>query len=290
MWEIATICDELAGVGTQAQSEESSSDSLPSQLPGKLSKIEREAFIAARVIGELLTAGAKPETIAVLLRTNEHCRQFEEVLSAYGIPVASRSGRIFPDNLVSRQIEALLAVLDNPRQDIPLLSTMVGPFAPNPFTSEELARIGQTTFDFIEDEEGNDKSSTSGHRKVTGFFHDRLRYFCKSNLFSDIAKKMKLFDARMKRWRMLATELNARELLDTIFLESDYVPYISRGDLGASHYKELEQLVALFESPDRPHNFGVRSMLAQLQKALGQPFIEDKESSKTLVELSLIHI
>ena len=289
MWEIATICDELAGVGTQAQSEESSSDSLPSQLPGKLSKIEREAFIAARVIGELLTAGAKPETIAVLLRTNEHCRQFEEVLSAYGIPVASRSGRIFPDNLVSRQIEALLAVLDNPRQDIPLLSTMVGPFAPNPFTSEELARIGQTTFDFIEDEEGNDKSSTSGHRKVTGFFHDRLRYFCKSNLFSDIAKKMKLFDARMKRWRMLATELNARELLDTIFLESDYVPYISRGDLGASHYKELEQLVALFESPDRPHNFGVRSMLAQLQKALGQPFIEDKESSKTLVE-GAVHV
>jgi len=53
---------------------------------------------------------------------------------------------------------------------------------------------------------------------------------------------MKQFDARMKRWRMLATELDARELLDIIFLESDYVPYITRGDLGASHYRELEQL------------------------------------------------
>lgn len=285
LWEIATNCDNLDDGVAQAQDEEDSSDSLTPELPGKMSKVESEAFIAARVIGELLDAGAKPETIAVLLRTNDHCRQFEEVLSAYGIPVASRSGRIFPDNLVSRQVEALLAVLDNPRQDIPLISTMVGPFAPVPFTSEELANIGQTTFNFNDEE--NDKSGTKGTRGVTGFFHDRLRFFCKTNLSSDIAEKMKQFDARMKRWRMLATELDARELLDTIFLESDYVPYITRGDLGASHYRELEQLTALFEPPDRTGSFGVRSMLAQLQKALGQSLKDDDES--TLVD-GAVHV
>jgi len=52
-------------------------------------------------------------------------------------------------------------------------------------------------------------------------------------------------------------------------------------------YRELEQLIALFEPPDRTGSFGVRSMLAQLQKALGQSLKDDDES--TLVD-GAVHV
>lgn len=288
-WEIATNIKELDSDDDRAEDEATTSDSPPLELTVDMpdSKAKAEALMAARVIGELLDAGAKPESIAILLPTNDHCRQFEEVLSASGITVASRSGRIFPDNLVSRQVEALLAVLDNPQQDIPLLSTMIGPFAPEPFTSEELARIGQEEIMFDHSEKKDDHGEDIDKR-VNVFFHDRLRHLCKRAKASDIAIKYDLFTERMKKWRMLATELNARELLDTIFLESDYLPYISRGELGPSHYRELEQLIALFETPDRPNSFGIRSMLDQLRKALGEP-IKDETESRGLAE-GAVHV
>ncbi len=275
-WEIATFTDDIDLAEDDAQDDARAAD-LSVDMPD--TKTKTEAFIAARAIGDLLDAGAKPESIAVLLPTNDYCRQYEEVLSACGIPVASRSGRIFPDNLVSRQIEALLAVLDNPRQDIPLLSAMVGPFAPEPFTSEELAQIGLEDVDFNGATEDSERG-TDVSRRVTIFFHDRLRHFCEREPSSQIAAKCALFDARMKRWRMLATELNPRELLDAIFLESDYPAYIAQGTLGASHYRELEQLIGLFESFDRTEHCGVRSMLAQLRKALGKPIQDETESGE----------
>lgn len=278
-WEIATYTDDIDPGEDDTQGEATPDIARAAEQSVEMpdSKTKTEAFIAARVIGELLDAGAKPESIAVLLPTNDFCRQYEEVLSACGVPVASRSGRIFPDNLVSRQVEALLAVLDNPQQDIPLLSAMIGPFAPDPFTSEELAHIGQEEVDFG-DEESGDQSNAGGNKRINVFFHDRLRHFCKRNPASVIAGKRERFDARMERWRMLATELSARELLDTMFLESDYPAYIAQGTFGASHYGELEQLVGLFESSDRSENYGVRSMLSRLRKALGKPIQDDLES------------
>ncbi|MGI6508842.1 MAG: UvrD-helicase domain-containing protein [Saccharofermentanales bacterium] len=269
-WEIATFVDD---VDTDEDNE--LDQDLTIEMPD--TKTKTEAFIAARMIGELLDAGAKPESIAVLLPTNDSCRQYEEVLSATGIPVASRSGRIFPDNLVSRQVEALLAILDNPRQDIPLLSVLIGPFAPEPLTSEELARIGQEEID-VDDREKKYEPEDDPDRRVNIFFHDRLRHFCKREPSSVIANKQRAFAERTQRWRILATELNAREFLDTVFLETDYPTYIARGIYGASHYRELEQLIGLFESSDRPENFGVRSMLSRLRKALGKPIQDDLES------------
>ncbi len=282
-WEIATHVDDINAEEDDAQDRE-----LTVETPDTKAKIE--AFIAARAIGELLDAGAKPESIAVLLPTNDYCRQYEEVLSACGIPVASRSGLIFPDNLVSRQVEALLAVLDNPRQDIPLISVMIGPFAPDPFTSEELARIGQEEVDFgrFDHQARDDEPYEDSDKRIDIFFHDRLRHLCIREPSSTIANKQRLFDERMKRWRMLATELDARELLDTVFLESDYPTYIARGMLGSSHYRELEQLIGLFESSDRPNSFGVRSMLSQLRKALGKP-IQDDLGSGGLVD-GAVHV
>ncbi len=109
-----------------------------------LSQTEQEAVMAAGIIQNLLTNGAAPESIAVLLPTNDNCRVYGDILKAYHIPIVTRTGPVFPDNPVTRQVEALLALLDNPLQDIPLINTLMGPFVPEPFTEEELVVLAGT--------------------------------------------------------------------------------------------------------------------------------------------------
>ena len=109
-----------------------------------LSQTEQEAVMAADIIQNLLTNGAAPESIAVLLPTNDNCRVYGDILKAYHIPIVTRTGPVFPDNPVTRQVEALLELLDNPLQDIPLINTLMGPFVPEPFTEEELVALAGT--------------------------------------------------------------------------------------------------------------------------------------------------
>ncbi len=109
-----------------------------------LSQTEQEAVMAADIIQDLLANGAAPESIAVLLPTNDNCRVYGDILKAYHIPIVTRTGPVFPDNPVTRQVEALLALLDNPLQDIPLINTLMGPFVLEPFTEEELVELAGT--------------------------------------------------------------------------------------------------------------------------------------------------
>lgn len=281
VWEIASHTDAGAAIEEISVAEETEPVSLPTDLPPDIprSAIKIEAWMAARIIGNLLDAGAKPEAIAILLPTNDYCRIYEDVLLSFGIPVTSRSGKTFPDNLVSRQVEALLSVLDNPRQDNPLLSVMIGPFAPDPFTGEELITIAREDACPAGSASSEDRSGEeSAGQRATAFFHDRLRHLCARDSLSPLSGKVRTFNERMDRWRILATELNAGEWLDTVFLESDYPSYIARGPLGASHYAELEQLADWLGASGQAGRPGVRAMLHRLRESLNRPVRLDAEA------------
>ncbi|HZK29175.1 MAG TPA: UvrD-helicase domain-containing protein, partial [Clostridia bacterium] len=251
VWEIATRVDDDLKEQLESEPEDLLDDlDVPSSLR------EYEACMAARIIGELIDEGINPGQIAVLLPTNDNCRDYEEVLTRYGIPVTSRSGKIFPDNLVSRQIEALLSILDNPRQDIPLLSTLIGPFAPEPWNPEELLAIavaGAAPGDEINKEK-------KSHRIA---FHEQFFALCGDDR-NPLADKARGFMTQVDRWRLMAQELSSRELLDLIFYETEYPAFIARGRFGPSHAVELEQVIDYIEQPDPGDLPGVRSTLRQL--------------------------
>ena len=124
--------------------DESAEDDDDTSDASHLSQTEREAVMAADIIQNLLANGAAPESIALLLPTNDNCRVYGDVLKAYHIPIVTRTGPVFPDNPVTRQVEALLALLDNPLQDIPLINTLLGPFVLESFSEEELVALAGT--------------------------------------------------------------------------------------------------------------------------------------------------
>ncbi|MCH5316371.1 MAG: helicase-exonuclease AddAB subunit AddA [Eubacterium sp.] len=77
---------------------------------------------------------------AILLRSaKRHIKEYNEVLTSFGIPViCENSSNLFDCNEI-KILLSLLRVIDNPMQDIPLLSVMMSPLYG--FTADELAQI-----------------------------------------------------------------------------------------------------------------------------------------------------
>ncbi len=243
---------------------------LPQDLPR--SALGLEAVAAARIIKELVGRGLDYERIAILLPTNNHCRVYEEALLECGIPVTTRSGRLFPDSLVFHQIEALLSLLDNPRQDIPLLSTLLGPFAPEAWSGIDLLTVAGTDHDpLLENAIGNSRSRPA-------CFHDKFTLL-RTQPQLPLAGKAAAFFARLDRWRLLAQELDTRDLLDLIFYETAYPDYLARASFGESNLAELERVLDIVAQPDPIRPPDLRSALGKLEKSLEKAFADDPEAN-----------
>ena len=78
--------------------------------------------------------------IAILLRTMKgKAMVFVRALAARGVPVHADLSTGYFETAEVKDALALLQVLDNPQQDIPLATVMLGPFGR--FTHDELAEI-----------------------------------------------------------------------------------------------------------------------------------------------------
>ncbi|MGH4123000.1 MAG: helicase-exonuclease AddAB subunit AddA [Clostridium sp.] len=89
--------------------------------------------------------------IVILLRaTSNWAPSFLEELKLEGIPVYADTGTGYFNTIEIQIIMSLLQIIDNPRQDIPMLSVLRSPIGG--FTSEELVdiRIGQREISFYE--------------------------------------------------------------------------------------------------------------------------------------------
>lgn len=113
---------------------------------------ELEAYMVAQRIKEMIGSGYKVKDkitgksrnirysdIAILLRSfGAYGEAYGDILQANGIPVKSPAGTGYFDTFEIVTILNMLSVIDNPRQDIPLVSVMKNMYL---FTDEELAVI-----------------------------------------------------------------------------------------------------------------------------------------------------
>ncbi len=113
-------------------------------------KYQKEARWVAGRVARLLNSGApvrdgdgvrpvRPEDVAILFRSRDPMAVFARELNRAGIPVLSDSGEDIFQTPEVQVLMNLLRVLDNPRQDVPLLSVLCSPLFR--FSNELLARI-----------------------------------------------------------------------------------------------------------------------------------------------------
>ena len=176
-----------------------------------LSAVEREAVLVGRLILQLVEEGIRPggervafRDIAILMRSPKgRVTRFIEVLEGMGVPAHSGSGSGYFHAVEVQVIMALLRLIDNPRQDIPLAAVLRSPICG--LDERELARI---------------RASEPGLP-----FHAAARAFAQGD--GELAKTVAKFWSALDKWRSLARRIPLSRLIDTIYEETKYLDFVA---------------------------------------------------------------
>ncbi|PZN12306.1 MAG: helicase, partial [Bacillota bacterium] len=219
------------------------------------SSLEREAAVVARRIRELVegTGGQPPlhvwdkregryrparyRDIVVLMRAvHSQAPVFVEVLSRLGIPVYARSRTGYFQALEVEVMLALLRLIDNPRQDVPLASVLRSPLVGLGAAELAAVRLAAPGADFYTavctaagwDEEGGEPApAAAAGAAVPPELRERLRRFLDD----------------LERWRTVARRAPLSRLIEQIYAETGFPAFAVGMPGGEQRRANLEALL-----------------------------------------------
>jgi ATP-dependent helicase/nuclease subunit A len=206
--------------------------------PSHWEAIEREAYLVGQRMLDLRASGMTVEGkplewghMAVLLRATQYSAQrLADVLGRMGIPTYAEAGDALLEATEVRDVLALLQVLDNPQQDIPLASALRSGIAGMAFSEDDLAAIRCLD------------------REVP--FHAACRRCANSDSDGDLPRRLGLLLDRLTGWRREARRRPVADVLWKIYQEAGYLAYA--GGLSQGRFRRAN-LLALHE---RARQFG----------------------------------
>ncbi len=260
-----------------------------------LERAEREAAFVAKRIAELMgTLSGKPHQVAdrapngssnlrpirykdivILLRTMKYkSEDFTNILRAAGIPVHSESGTGFFESMEIRDMLALLRVLDNQQQDIPLAAVLRSPLSGLAEPEDCLARVRLAYSDVTE---------APFHRAVVRYADERD---------DELSAQLRAFLRDLKDWRRLAHQRPLAELLWHIYDCTGYLAFCAGMNDGQ------QRVANLIDFHERARQFGTfqRQGLGRFmqfldslaeQSDLGQPSVASEADD--VVKVMSIH-
>ncbi len=207
--------------------------------------------------------------VVILLRSpKKQIQGFAKIFQALNIPLQT------PSVLIEDSIEVLdllnvLALLDNPLQDIPLVAILRSPFVG--LGLDELAeiRMGQPR----------------------GFFHEALRQFLASDRSEPLRKKLSQFFDRLARWRNDSRHDSVSGRLESILRETHYLSWLGQQDRGQHRQQTVAHLLEIARNFDRTARGGLYGFLRFLEQREGASKAVDlpNPSGETGVRIMSIH-
>ncbi len=250
---------------------------LPLEEGDKPDNIRSEAILAAERIKSLTEGGddGKPlyvfdrdagkyrpasyKDIVILMRATKNWTEvFTEELSMRGIPVYSDVGSGYFKTVEVMTILSLLQIIDNPMQDIPLLSVLRSPIGG--FMPEELIDIR------LED------------RKL--LYYAALKKAAEQQ--SAAGLKAAAFLKRLEEWRLKAAHMSTDELLWYLYTDTGYYGFVGAmpgGLLRQANLRLLFDRARRFEETSLKGLFSFISFIDKLKSSSG-----DLGSAKMLGE------
>ena len=187
--------------------------------------------------------------IVILLRSTKIAAPiYEKALTDLNIPVFSDTSSEYLETIEVNTIIALLKILDNPYNDIPLVTVMRSPIGN--FTDNELIEIR------LED-------------RVNSFYDSVLK---KQLRESDIKEKIDAFLNNLNKWREQSNSIPLDELLWQIYMDTGYYHYVSlmpSGELRQANLKVLFQRAKEYENASFKGLFNFIRFLDNLKKSNG---------------------
>jgi len=253
---------------------EDESVTVDSEQEEQLDSIQTEARIVAERIKELVDTGTykmfdkntklyRPvmyRDIVILLRTTRNWSDvFMEELSAQGIPVYADTGMGYFKTVEVHTIMSLLQVIDNPMQDIPLLSVLRSPI--EPFSPDELIDIRMC-----------DREAS---------FFEAMKKIAEEGE-GTAAEKSRRFLDRLDRWRRKAFHMSTDELIWYLYTDTGYYSYAGAMPGGVQRQANLRILferARQFEKTSYKGLFNFINFINKLKSSSG-----DMGSAKILSE------
>ncbi len=197
--------------------------------------------------------------IVILLRTTKNWTEvFCEELSRFGIPVFADTGSGFFKTPEIQVILSLLQIIDNPYQDIPLLSVLRSQIAN--FTTEDLAELRLSD------------------RKAPLF--EALRLLADSP--SETSCKAVEFLERLEKWRAMSMYMSTHKLIWQLYNETGYFSIVGAmrdGERKQANLRILFERALQFEKTSYKGLFNFINFIDKLKTSKG-----DMGSAKVLGE------
>ena len=213
-------------------SSNSSSDGASNSSSGKsLSKLELECKMIAAKVRELLEKGYAYKDMVILLRSPHGVsREMVDIFGKEGIPAYAELKTGYYSAVEVETILSFLAIIDNPRQDIPMAAVLRSPLFS--FTDEELGQIVLAKGSLYE--KPYDKSKENAVN---------LSLQAEKALPPALKEKWQNFQGKLERYRRLSRSLRLHSLLSLIYEETDYYNYVRALPLGEKRQANLDQLL-----------------------------------------------
>lgn len=162
----------------------------------------------------------RPKDIVILLRsTKNKANIYEQELVKKNLPVFSDSTQEYLDTIEIETIMSLLKIIDNPIQDIPLVTVLRSPIAE--FTDDELVKIRLS-----------DKHES---------FYECMQK-AKVNVDSKLKEKIQNFLDLLDQWRKEQEYLALDELIWKLYLDTGYYNYVGLMQNGIQRQANLKVL------------------------------------------------
>lgn len=216
--------------------------------------------VMERAGGDFVPRPMEYGDVVILLRSLRHkAEQFASMLRRYGIPCHCDGGAGFFQAVEVRDMLALLHVLDNQQQDIPLATVLRSPLVLLPRPDDALARI---------------RLAYNDPEQAVPFHQAVVRYAQEQN--DELAAALTDFLARLGQWRDAAHKRPLAEVIWTIFEETGYLAYcagLEDGEQRAANLLHLHERARQFGTFLRQGLYRFLRFLENLERQteLGQP-------------------
>jgi len=202
---------------------------------------------------------ARYSDIVILMRATRNWSDvFGEELSLYGIPVYTDTGSGYFRTIEISTVLSLLQIIDNPMQDIPLLSVLRSPIAD--FSTEELIDIR------LFDREGT--------------FYDAMKKAAAED--GETGSKTASFIAALVRWRERSLYLSTDELIWYLYNDTGYFSFVGAMPGGVKRQANLRLLFDKARQYEESSFKGLFNFISFINKLKGSQ--GDMGSAKTLGE------
>ena len=255
----------------------------------KETDLQLECRMIASRVKELHKKNIQYKDMVILLRSPKKvAKEMVDIFSEEGIPSFAVSSDGYYSQVEVETILAMLSVIDNPKQDIPLAAVLHSPMFH--FTDEELCSlklaygsltealcmsaeaISDGNFCSENQYSGNARSETVSGENLCSEKENALQV--QLPLGKDLWKKWKDFCTKLERYRKLSRNLRVHELLTLLYEETSYYLYASALPMGEKRRANLDQLIEDALQFEKGSFSGLFNFIRYIEKARQKEYDE----------------